>query len=564
MYRYDEYDQKIVEERARQFRGQVQRRVDGEVTENEFKPLRLQNGLYMQLHAYMLRVAIPYGVLNSRQVRKLAHIARTYDRGYGHITTRQNIQYNWPSLDDVPTILDELASVQMHAIQTSGNCIRNITSDPFAGVAPDELEDPRPYCELLRQWSTFHPEFAFLPRKFKIAVTGAPGHDRAAIRFHDIGVRIVDNADGAAGRDGGKPRRGFEIWVGGGMGRTPFIGTMIRPFVEYEDLLAYLESILRVYNLHGRRDNKFKARIKILVSELGAEAFTRLVEEDFERSRTPNLKLERAELERVAAGFAPPPYEADASARGDGSALAARKDSDAAFARWLKTNVLSHKVPGYRIVVLSLKKQGIPPGDVSDTQLDRVADLADRFSFGEVRTMHTQNMVLSDVREADLVEIHDELVALDMATPNFRLLTDIIACPGLDYCALANARSIPLALELAKRFEDLDYQEDIGPCSIKISGCINACGHHHVGNIGVLGISKNGEEVYQLMLGGHDSDSASLGRILGPALPENQVADAVEKVLAHYLQKRTDAEETFLDCYRRLGPDPFKEAAYGA
>ncbi len=556
MYRYDEYDQKIVEERARQFRGQVQRRVDGEVTENEFKPLRLQNGLYMQLHAYMLRVAIPYGVLSSKQVRKLAHIARTYDRGYGHITTRQNIQYNWPSLDDVPTILDELASVQMHAIQTSGNCIRNITSDPFAGVAPDELEDPRPYCELLRQWSTFHPEFAFLPRKFKIAVTGTPGHDRAAIRFHDIGIRIVKND---------KDELGFEVWAGGGMGRTPFIGVVVSPFVVYEDLMAYLESILRVYNRYGRRDNKFKARIKILVDELGADEFRRRVEEDFARSRNPNLILERAELERIAAGFAPPPYESDESARGDGGkALEARRASDEAFSRWLRTNVLSHKKAGYRIVVLSLKKPGIPPGDISDTQLDRVADLADKYSFGELRTMHTQNIVLSDVRERDLSELHDILVDLDMATPNYRLVSDIIACPGLDYCALANARSIPLALQLAERFEDLDYQEDIGPCSIKISGCINACGHHHVGNIGVLGINKNGEEVYQLMLGGHDSDSASLGRILGPALREDQVADAVEKVLGLYLERRTDPDETFLDCYRRLGPEPFKDAAYGA
>ncbi len=348
------------------------------------------------------------------------------------------------------------------------------------------------------------------------------------------------------------------------MGRTPFIGTVVRPFIEYEDLLAYLEAILRVYNLHGRRDNKFKARIKILVNELGAEAFTRLVEEEFERSRTPELKLERSEIERIAVGFAPPPYLAEAAARGDGTALAARQASDAAFARWLKTNVIAHKVAGYRAVVLSLKQRDIPPGDVSDTQLDRVADLADRFSYGEVRTMHTQNMVLADVAEADLPALFDQLVALDMATPNFRLLTDIIACPGLDYCALANARSIPLSLELSRRFEDLDYQEDIGPCSIKISGCINACGHHHVGNIGILGINKNGEEAYQLMLGGEDSDSASIGRILGPALAENQVADAVEKVLARYLASRTDAEETFLDCYRRLGPDPFKEAAYGA
>jgi sulfite reductase (NADPH) hemoprotein beta-component len=556
MYRYDEYDQTIVEERARQFRGQVQRRIDGEVTENEFKPLRLQNGLYMQLHAYMLRVAIPYGVLSSAQVRKLAHIARTYDRGYGHITTRQNIQYNWPSLGDVPTILDELASVEMHAIQTSGNCIRNITSDPFAGVAPDELEDPRAYCELLRQWSTFHPEFAFLPRKFKIAITGTPGQDRAAIRFHDIGIRIVENDS---------KEIGFEVWAGGGMGRTPFIGVIVNPFVVYEDLMAYLESILRVYNRWGRRDNKFKARIKILVDELGADEFRRRVEEDFAKSRTPDLKLERSELERVAVGFAPPPYESDESARGDGGkALEARRTTDDAFARWLRTNVLTHKRAGYRIVVLSLKKPGIPPGDISDSQLDRVADLADRYSFGEVRTMHTQNMVLGDVRERDLGELYDILVELDMATPTYRLVSDIIACPGLDYCALANARSIPLALELSKRFDDLDYQEDIGPCSIKISGCINACGHHHVGNIGVLGINKNGEEVYQLMLGGHDSDSASIGRILGPALPENQVADAVEKVLGLYLERRSDPEEIFLDCYRRLGPDPFKEAAYGA
>lgn len=554
MYRYDAYDQKIVDERARQFRGQVERRVQGEITENEFKPLRLQNGLYMQLHAYMLRVAIPYGVLSSTQIRKLAHIARRYDRGYGHITTRQNIQYNWPKLEEVPSILDELASVQMHAIQTSGNCIRNITSDPFAGVAPDELEDPRPYCEILRQWSTFHPEFAYLPRKFKIAITGTPSEDRAAIRFHDIGVRIVE-------RDG---RRGFEVWVGGGMGRTPFIATCIRPFVEYEDLMAYLESILRVYNLHGRRDNKFKARIKILVDELGAETFTKLVEQDFEATRTDNLKLDRAEFDRVAAGFTPPPYEPEKSARGDGKELEARAKSDDLFARWLRTNVLSHRRPGYRIVVLTLKKPGIPPGDISDTQLDAVADLADRYSFGEARTMHTQNMVLPDVRERDLVELYDRLFALDMATPNYRLVSDMITCPGLDYCALANARSIPLSLELAKRFEDLDYQQDVGPCSIKISGCINACGHHHVGHIGVLGINKNGEEVYQLMLGGNDSDSASIGKILGPALPEHEVADAVEKVLSTYLARRTDAEETFLDCFRRLGAEPFKQAAYGA
>jgi sulfite reductase (NADPH) hemoprotein beta-component len=548
MYQYDQYDQTIIEERARQFRGQVQRRIEGEITENEFKPVRLQNGLYMQLHAYMLRIAIPYGLLDSRQVRKLAHIARTFDRGYGHITTRQNIQFNWPRLEDIPTVLDELASVQMHAVQTSGNCIRNITSDPFAGVAPDELEDPRPWCELLRQWSTFHPEFAFLPRKFKIAVTGTPGHDRAAIRFHDIGIRIVQNDAG---------RRGFEIWVGGGMGRTPFIGTCIRPFLDGEDLLSYLESILRVYNLHGRRDNKFKARIKILVSEIGAEEFTRRVEADWAETRDGALKVDPAEVERLRAFFTPPAYEKL-------EPVTEFPGTDAAFGNWRRTNVLTHKVPGYSIVVLSLKHPDIPPGDISDTQLDRVADLADRYSFGQVVTMHTQNMVLPDVATRDLPELYRELVALDIATPSYGLLNDIIACPGLDYCALANARSIPLSLELSRRFDNLDYLSDVGPCSIKISGCINACGHHHVGNIGILGINKNGEEVYQLMLGGHDSDSASIGRILGPALPENAVADAVEKVLARYLETRAGAEETFLECYRRLGADPFKEAAYGA
>jgi len=553
MYLYDEYDKRIVRERAQQFRGQVQRRVGGETTENEFKPLRLQNGLYMQLHAYMLRIAVPYGVLNSTQVRKLAHIARTYDRGYGHITTRQNIQFNWPRLEDIPTILDELAKVEMHAIQTSGNCIRNITSDPFAGIAPDELEDPRPYCELLRQWSTFHPEFAFLPRKFKIAVTGTPSHDRAAIRFHDIGVRIVENAAG---------ERGFEIWVGGGMGRSPFIGTAIRAFLPYEHLLTYLESILRVYNLRGRRDNKYKARIKILVNDLGAEEFSRLVEEEWQHNKDGGLKLERAEIERMAAFFKAPPYEPAATA-----AVEAVANGDAGleqdFARWRKNNVRPHKVAGYNIVVLSLKDKDIPPGDVSDTQLDRVADLADRFSFGAVVTTHTQNMVLPDVRTADLRVLYTELRKLDMSTPNYGLLTDIIACPGLDYCALANARSLPLSLELSRRFDDIDYQEDIGPCSIKISGCINACGHHHVGNIGILGINKNGDEAYQLMLGGHESDSASIGHVLGASLEEGEVVDAVEKVLSTYLAKRADVEETFLECYRRLGPEPFKVAVYG-
>ncbi|HTV21479.1 MAG TPA: nitrite/sulfite reductase [Polyangiaceae bacterium] len=551
MYQYDAYDQKIVEERARQFKGQVERRLIGEVTENEFKPLRLQNGLYMQLHAYMLRVAVPYGLLSSRQVRKLAHIARTYDKGYGHLTTRTNVQFNWPSLDNIPTILEELASVQMHAVQTSGNCIRNTTSDPFAGVAPDELEDPRPYCEIIRQWSTFHPEFAHLPRKFKIAVTGTPDHDRAAIRYHDIGVRIVKNAEG---------RTGFEIWAGGGLGRTPVIGKVIRGFVEHEDLLSYLEAILRVYNLNGRRDNKFKARIKILVNEMTPQKFTEAVEAEWALTKDSALKLTRDEVERVAKFFTPPPYEQLEPADLRGAALG----KDREYARWLQQNVQPHKVPGYRSVVLTMKQKNNPPGDVSDTQFDAVADLADEFSFGFVNITHTQNMVLRDVKEADLPRLHERLVALEMATPNYSLLTDIICCPGLDYCALANARAIPVALQLNQRFDNLDYLNDIGPCSIKISGCINACGHHHVANIGILGINKQGEEAYQLTLGGNDSDSASIGKILGPAFDEKDVVDAVAKVIQVYLGARHSEDETFLECYRRVGDKPFKEQVYAS
>jgi sulfite reductase (NADPH) hemoprotein beta-component len=549
VYQYDSYDRQIIEQRARQFGGQVQRRFEGETTELEFKPLRLQNGLYMQLHAYMLRVAIPYGLLSSTQVRKLAHIARVYDRGYGHITTRQNIQYNWPQLPEVPKLLEELASVEMHAVQTSGNCIRNVTSDPLAGASPDELEDPRPYCELIRQWSTFHPEFAFLPRKFKIAVTGTPAHDRAAIRFHDIGVRIVQNAAG---------ENGFEIWVGGGLGRTPFVAWKVRDFLEYPHLLSYLEAILRVYNLHGRRDNKYKARIKILVSELGSEEFTRQVEAEWELIKDSALKLDRTEIERIQVQFAPPAYEK--LPHQDIAALALTSQRDLGI--WLRNNVKAHKVPGYAIVFLSLKQPGIPPGDISDEQLDAVADLADRFSFGQVVTTHTQNLVFTDVRISDLAALHAELSRLEMATPNASLLTDIISCPGLDFCTLANARSIPVALKLGQRFDDIDYLNDVGPCSIKISGCINACGHHHIGNIGILGIDKHGEEAYQLMLGGNDSDSAAIGKVLGPALSEDDVVIAVEKVLATYLKVRNDVEETFLACYRRVGPVPFKEAVY--
>lgn len=550
MYQYDQYDQAIVDARARQFGGQVARRIDGEITENEFKPLRLQNGLYMQLHAYMLRVAIPYGLLSSVQLRKLAHIARTYDRGYAHFTTRQNVQYNWPKLQDAPKILEELASVEMHAIQTSGNCIRNVTSDPFAGVSPDEIEDPRPYCEIIRQWSTFHPEFAALPRKFKIAVTGTPSQDRAAIRYHDIGIRIVE-------QDG---QRGFEIWAGGGMGRTPFVGQVVHPFIQHENLLGYLEAIMRVYNLHGRRDNKYKARIKILMSEMGIDAFRDAVNAEWALSRDTAPKLTRQEVERVARHFAPPPYTSLANA--DADLERAQLGRDRGFAQWLKTNVRPHKVPGYKIAVVSLKAKGVPPGDASDTQMDALADLADKFSFGQVVVTHYQNLVLADVPSKDLKLLYDALVELDLATANFELVTDAICCPGLDFCSLANARSIPLALELRERFDSFDYQQDIGPCSIKISGCINACGHHHVGNIGILGIDKHGHEAYQLMLGGCESDEATLGKVMGPAFGPDHVVDAVEAVLKKYVELRTDVEETFLQCYRRIGMEPFKEAAY--
>ncbi|MBA3455728.1 MAG: nitrite/sulfite reductase [Deltaproteobacteria bacterium] len=551
MYQYDDYDRRIITERAQQFRGQVSRRLSGEITEEEFKPIRLQNGLYMQLHAYMLRVAIPYGLLSSTQVRKLAHIARTYDRGYAHLTTRQNIQYNWPKLTDVPSILDELASVEMHAVQTSGNCVRNITADHFAGIARDELEDPRPYCEILRQWSTFHPEFANLPRKFKIAITGAPGEDRAAVRFHDIGLRIVENAAG---------ERGFEVLVGGGLGRTPVIAEVVREFLPKRHFLSFIESILRVYNLHGRRDNKFKARIKILVTALGIAEFRRRVEEDWEASRTPELELTDAEVARVSAFFAPPPYESlPATDRVEGIVLG----RDRELGNWVRNNVFSHKVPGYSAVVVSVKKQGIPPGDVSDTQMDAIASLADRYSFGHVVVTHTQNLVLPDVKTAELSKLHAELRALDLGEANANKLTDLITCPGLDYCDLANARSIPLSLEIAERFDRIDYLNDVGDVSIKISGCINACGHHHVGNIGILGIDKRGEEFYQLMLGGSPGNDASIGKILGRALAQDEIVDAVEKVLGRYLEIRESTDERFLDTVRRVGFDPFKVAVYG-
>jgi len=551
MYQYDDYDRRILTDRAHQFRGQVARRLTGEITEDEFKPLRLQNGLYMQLHAYMLRVAIPYGLLSSTQVRKLAHVARTYDRGYGHLTTRQNLQYNWPRLADVPAILDELATVEMHAVQTSGNCVRNITSDPYAGIARDELADPRPYCEILRQWSTFHPEFAHLPRKFKIAVTGAPGDDRAAVRFHDIGLRIVANAAG---------EHGFEVLVGGGLGRTPVIAEVIQEFLPVRHLLSYIESILRVYNLHGRRDNKYKARIKILVSALGIAEFRRLVDEDWEASRTPALELPVEEVARVAAFFAPPPYEVLPTR--DTTAIALGRDR--ALGHWIRNNVVAHKVPGYSAVVISVKTPGVPPGDISDTQLDAIADLADRFSFGRVVVTHMQNLVLTDVKTSELPHLHAALRALDLGAANANKLTDLITCPGLDYCDLANARSIPLSLEIAERFDRIDYLNDVGDVSIKISGCINACGHHHVGNIGVLGIDKRGEEFYQLMLGGSPGNDASIGKILGRALAQDEIVDAIEKVLGRYLDVRESADERFLETVRRVGFAPFVDAVYGA
>jgi len=548
MYRYDSHDQRIVEQRAAQFRAQVQRRLAGEITEDEFKPLRLQNGLYMQLHAYMLRVAVPYGLLSSAQMRQLAHIARTWDKGYGHFTTRQNIQYNWPKLEDVPAILDALADVQMHAIQTSGNCIRNISSDPFAGVAADEIADPRPYCEILRQWSTFHPEFAALPRKFKIAVTGAKT-DRAAVAYHDIGLRIVEAPEGG---------RAIQVLVGGGMGRTPMIGKVIREDLPERDLLTYVESILRVYNRHGRRDNKYKARIKILVDAMGAEAFGAEVEADWRQIKDGGLALDAGELERIEAHFTPPKY---ATLADDPSVLEAPTLMDPEFARWVSSNVVEHRQTGYRIVVLSLKNGELPPGDATHTQMDAVADIADDFSMGRVVVTHRQNLVLPDVELRRLHGLWRALRAIGFATPNVEKVTDVICCPGLDYCSLANARSIPVAQEISARLADLDTQFELGDIHLNISGCINACGHHHVGHIGVLGINKSGEEYYQLMVGGSNADDASLGVVLGRAFPRDGIVDAIEAVLRTYVDRRGE-DERFLDTTRRIGLDPFKEALY--
>ncbi len=543
MYKYDEYDQAIVDARVEEFRDQVARRVAGEMSEDEFKPLRLMNGLYLQLHAYMLRVAIPYGTLDSRQMRMLAHIARKYDRDYGHFTTRQNIQYNWIKLEDAGDILADLASVEMHAIQTSGNCIRNISSDQFAGAAADEVTDPRPWAELLRQWSSFHPEFSYLPRKFKIAVIAAE-EDRAAMRLHDIGIRIVEK-DGV---------HGAEVFVGGGMGRTPMIAPLIGEFVPIGDLLSYVEAALRVYNRYGRRDNIYKARIKILVHEIGADEYRRQVEEEFAHVKSLDLDPPLAEFERIAAMFALPPLAADANVAVD--------LSDRGFAAWVSQNTHPHKVPGHAIVTISLKAVGEIPGDASSAQIDLMADLAERYSHDELRVTHSQNIVLPHVAEADLRAVYDALVGARLASANIDLVSDIIACPGLDYCSLANARSIPVAQKIAQRFADAERQRDIGELKLKISGCINACGHHHAGHIGILGVDRKGTENYQLSLGGSGAEDVSLAKIMGPGFDEDGVVDAVEKVIERYREVREDGER-FLDTYRRVGMDPFKEAVYG-
>ncbi len=550
MYRYDEFDATLVGERVSQFRGQVERRLSGALSEDQFKPLRLMNGLYLQLHAYMLRVAVPYGTLSSRQMHKLAHIARKYDKGYGHFTTRQNIQYNWPALVDVPDILDDLAEVEMHAIQTSGNCIRNVTSDQYAGAGADEVEDPRIWCEVIRQWSTFHPEFTYLPRKFKIAVT-ASQNDRAAIRLHDIGLRIHKTDAGEVG---------FEVIVGGGLGRTPYIGHTIREFLPKKHLLSYLEAVLRVYNLEGRRDNLYKARIKILVNAGGAQKFTDMVEAEWAAIRKSEIDLPAEEVERIRAYFAPPDFEVLPA---ESAALEQKRKGDTAFARWLRVNTVAHKSPGYAIANISLKPVGGIPGDISDVQMEAVADLAAHYSQDEIRATHEQNLVLPHVRKDDLYAVWQALAAQGLATPNIRLVSDIIACPGLDYCALANTRSIPIAQRISERFADLEQQEDIGELKIKISGCINACGHHHVGHIGILGVDKKGEEFYQITLGGSGAEDASLGEIVGRGLSSGDAVGAVEKLVDYYRENRQD-NERFIDTYRRLGADPFKEALYAA
>ncbi|SCA57640.1 Sulfite reductase [Candidatus Terasakiella magnetica] len=551
MYKYDEYDQKLVDERVEQFRGQVNRRLSGELSEEEFRPLRLMNGVYLQLHAYMLRVAIPYGTMNSTQLRQFAYIARTYDKGYGHFTTRQNIQFNWPKLVDLPDILTDLSKVQMHAMQTSGNCIRNTTSDQYAGAAFDELEDPRPWCELIRQWSTMHPEFTYLPRKFKMAVTGSPT-DRAAVAIHDIGLRIRRDDQGELG---------FEVMVGGGLGRTPMIGKTICEFLPKEDLLSYLEAILRVYNQFGRRDNKYKARIKILVHEIGADKFGELVEEEWEAIRDSALQLPQDELEEMRAHFTPPAFEVLPSLN---PTFSEKVQEDQEFAYWVQNNVKEHKQQGYAIANISLKPIGGIPGDISHVQMDALAEFADQYSFGEIRATHEQNLVLAHVKRDDLYVLWQKLKEQGLATPNSGLITDLIACPGLDYCALANSRSIPLAQRISERFGELDRQHDIGKIQVKISGCINACTHHHVGHIGILGVDKKGQEFYQVTLGGRADENANIGKIVGAGFSTDEIVDAVETVVNTYISLRESKEETFLDAFDRVGEQPFKEALYGA
>ncbi len=550
MYRYDEFDTAVVQERIEEFRDQVSRRVSGGLTEDEFKPLRLMNGVYLQLHAYMLRVAVPYGTMNSRQLRRLAHIARVYDKGYGHFTTRTNIQYNWPALSDIPAILAELAEVEMHAIQTSGNCIRNVTTDVFAGCADDEIEDPRPWCEILRQWSTIHPEFSFLPRKFKIAVIAAP-KDRAAMRTHDVGLQLIRGEDGETA---------FRVFVGGGQGRIPHIAQEIAPAVPGRDLLAYLTAVLRAWNLLGRRDNIHKARIKILVASLGIDAFREEVDRHFVTLRREDLRIPDEEVARIRAYFAPPPFE-DLSRTSGAFDRASLANPD--FARFARNNVRRHRQPGYATVIISLKPVGGVPGDITTAQMNLVADLAGRFSFDEVRAAYEQNLVLPHVRLDDTPEVWRRLAEAGLATPNADLVTDIIACPGLDYCTLANARSIPVAQALSERLADFDYQERLGPIRVNMSGCINACGHHHVGHIGVLGVDRKGEEYYQITVGGSADETATLGEIVGRSLAADEVAPAVGRALDRYLEVRLEGE-TFLDAVRRLGADPFRDAIYGA
>ena len=548
MYQYDEHDQRLLDQRVAQFRDQMRRHLAGELSADEFRPLRLQNGLYIQRHAPMFRISVPYGHLASRQLRKLAHLARSYDRGYAHFTTRTNVQFNWPKLEDVPEMLAELASVQMHANQTSGNCIRNITADPFAGVAADEVADPRPFAEILRQWATYNPEFAFLPRKFKIAFNSA-AEDRVVLRVYDIGLDLVRNAAGELG---------FRVLVGGGLGRTPILGEEIKPFLPWQHLISYCEAILRVYNRWGRRDNLWKARIKILVKALGPEAFGREVEEEWANSKDGPNTITEAELARVSAHFAPPAYEALPAQDAAFDALLA---GNKAFATWIKRNVRAHRQPGYAAVVLSLKKTGTAPGDVTAEQMDAIADLAERFSFGEARMLHEQNVALADVRRTDLFALWQAAREAGLATPNIGLLTDIICCPGGDFCSLANARSIPVADAIQRRFDDLDYQHDIGEIDLNISGCMNSCGHHHVGHIGILGVDKNDEEWYQITVGGTQGNGTTLGKVIGPSFAQDEVVGVIEKLLETYVELRHE-DERFIDTVQRVGTEPFKARVY--